>query len=289
MPTPHALSRVWYTFWRLLLRRSSARRLAKVLGFRAPMLDKHRDLPPAATPAPEPDNTWNLLSPVLEDAARAFHAEHKRPAVLVLDGMDLVAKSSPAFFTTIQRFAKRCADNGWLFCVFTFSDDAAPLFADSSKSRAKTPIEIGDITDEEAVKYLTNTFSSLDAKRAGDLVQYVTGGRFALLNVHGNALAEDGKVSVDDIRKPLDRRTADVLKHDVGISATSPLFKELLAAGRAGADVSRAHDLAPKPLVKMLLREDIVAHHPNHTYTFNNCHVELFVRAKVEEEAQSKK
>ena len=55
------------------------------------------------------------------------------------------------------------------------------FIARSSWSRADIPLEVNDISDDNAVKYL----QALDIKEniAKDVVKYLTGGRFSLLNL----------------------------------------------------------------------------------------------------------
>jgi hypothetical protein len=46
----------------------------------------------------EPDATWAAVRDVLLKAAAAFRAKHGRPAVLIIDAADYVAKKRPSFF-----------------------------------------------------------------------------------------------------------------------------------------------------------------------------------------------
>ena len=59
-------------------------------------------------------------------AAARFQEEHKRPAVLVLDNMDIVAQESPKILYILQHNAKIAADKELYKVVFVCSDGVAP-------------------------------------------------------------------------------------------------------------------------------------------------------------------
>ncbi|RHZ81271.1 hypothetical protein Glove_122g7 [Diversispora epigaea] len=115
-------------------------------------------------------------------AANYYMKKYKRPMVLVLDQVDRIAKKDPVFLGILQDFAKDSADGGTLVIVFIASEGLVPQIMKSRRSawsRAITPFEVGDISDEEAVKFLQD--SGIDKKKAEYAVKYLTGGRFTLL------------------------------------------------------------------------------------------------------------
>lgn len=111
---------------------------------------------------------WADIKKALSAAASAFMAKHGRPATLVLDNVDVIAKNDPAFLIDLQRFAKTMADAGNLRVVFVSSDGSAPtlMMAQSEWSRAEHPTEVGDIDDEAACAYLKRTGISADVAGA---------------------------------------------------------------------------------------------------------------------------
>ncbi len=117
----------------------------------------------------------------MKKTARAYKAKHQRPLVLVIDAADRVAQYDPKFFFVLQDFAKDCADKGILRVVFVSPEGVAlPVLESSSAwSRALSPIEEGEISDEDAVKYLESEGVIHDD--AVDAVKNITGGRFSLL------------------------------------------------------------------------------------------------------------
>ena len=185
--------------------------------------------------ASEPHATWQALEPCLVRAAELYASKHGVPPVLVLDGMDLVAKEDPAFFVTMQNFAKKCADMGTLSVMLVFSNGRAlPLLRSSSAfTRAGVICEVGDISDEEARSFLSNMYSVKDVDRVAALVDQIAGGRFPLLIKCG--LSSN---SLDAISRELDIKTRDNLRK-VGVRATEPLFCKLLSSSRIDIDTAR--------------------------------------------------
>ena len=147
----------------------------------------------------EPQATWSALEPCLVKAAARYRAKHGKPAALVLDGMDLVAKKDPGFFLEVQDFAKKCADAGILSVVLVFSDGCAlPLLQSSSAiSRAGVIYEVGDVSDDDASAWLSKEYK-VEALRAAALVDSIAGGRFPLLTMCGTS-----SKSVDAISREL--------------------------------------------------------------------------------------
>ena len=256
--------------------------LANALGFYRPMRWVDRALrffsgeaaqeAPARPAASEPHATWQTLEPFLIKAASLYVARHGVPAVLVLDDMDLVAKDDPAFFLKVQNLAKKCADMKIMRVVLVFSDGRAlPLLQSSSAiTRAGVIVEVGDVSDEEAVGWLVSQYK-VEARRAAEMVDTVAGGRFPLLHLCGAS-----SLPAAAICDGLDART-DVDLHRLGVRPTHALFREMLLAPRIRA--RRAHQLMPEATVHALLSANILSAHPDRTYTFHDRHVERFFRA----------
>jgi len=218
---------------------------------------------------------WPELRGALQLAAARFHAKHARPAVLVIDAADYVAKLDATLFRDLQNFAKVCADAGSLRIVFVSSEGAAlPLMrAASAWSRAlKPPYEVQDIDDALAVDYLVGRGAARSA--AQEAVRTVTGGRFALLlDVAGAARAE----AVAAIANELDVRTSTVLA-TLGLAPTHAFFRALDGGGRVKSDA--ALGLLPAAALAALLAENVIALHADGAYTAHARHVESFLRSR---------
>ena len=256
--------------------------LMRALGYREPfsLLSPFRHLvfkdaketfgPQSALP--QPVASWRALAPLLQRAAERFALRHGRPAVLVLDAMDLVAKKDAIFFLEVQDFAKDCADKGILRIVLVLSDGRALALLQSSSAltRATEPCEVGDIGDGEAVAYLEGL--GVATERAKALVEEVAGGRFPLLQAHGKSARP-----IEDIVQQLHNGTKEALKA-VHVAPIDPLLKLLLEQGSVRS--GDALDLLAEDKVTALLGRNILAAHPDGTYTFHSRHVASFVAAR---------
>ena len=223
----------------------------------------------------EPRATWSPLAKLLKKSAILYKVKHGKAPTLVLDAMDLVAKEDTKFFAQVQDFAKACADGGIMRVVFIFSDgDALPLLLSSSaESRCDTDqvYEVGDISDDDAVKFVVSRYGK-DKQLAKELVETITGGRFTLLQNYGKTTKP-----LDAIREVLDNKTgANMLRANV--SPTHPLFKALVSKP---VKTKLAHEILPEAKVAALLRLNILAVHPDGSYTFNNHHVEAYVKKEL--------
>ena len=130
---------------------------------------------------------------------------------------------------------------------------------------------MGDISDANAVKFVVSRYCK-DEQLAKELVETITGGRFTLLQNYGKTIK-----SLDVIREVLDNKTgADMLRANV--SPTHPLFKALVSKP---VKTKLAHEILPEAKVAALLRLNILAVHPDGSYTFNNRHVEAYVKKEL--------
>lgn len=237
--------------------------LAKVVGYKAHALEV----------APS-------LFDVIEDikaAAIRFCIMRKRPATLVLDNIDIIAKKDPTLLVDLQRFAKDMADAGYLRVVFVSSDGTAPTLmkAQSEWSRAQTPAEVGDIDDKTACAYLVQ--AGISAGTAMLIVDRLTGGRFALLSEYVNAGESMDAAFVDAKAKQLhDELWKDLRKMQV--PHDHPFLKKLAMCkvlnNKDSIDLGFSEDR-----LALLLEANVIAAHPNSTYTFHSRYVERFFEA----------
>ena len=257
--------------------------LARVVGYYTPTyffsgVTKERAVLPIA--GDEPIATWVPVSNLLVKAAVKYKARHGVAPTLVLDAMDLVAKQDPAFFATVQDFAKATADGGLLRVVFVFGDGhALPLLLSSSASTRLVTYEIGDIADEDAIAYLQSRYGETrNAAQTRELVETITGGRFPLLQSYGAS-----STPLAAVRNELCCDTAADL-YLAGVRPTHPLFSALASSAFLYPDA--ALTLMEKPAIDELLRCNILAVHADNTYTFYNRHVEAYIKAQLAPEAQ---
>jgi len=221
----------------------------------------------------EPQATWAALRASLHAAAAAFHAKHGRPAVLVIDAADYVAKQERDFFLRLQDFAKVCADAGSLRIVFVSSEGVAlPLMQSSSAwSRVRMPpYEVQDVEDELAVEYLVSC--GISPAVAAETVRSIAGGRFSLLLSVASAAATE---PIEAIRRKFDIQTHVALQ-DAGVEPANDFFRALVAppSKRVAADEARL--AMPRDKLDALLKANIIALHPDGTFSAHARHVESF-------------
>jgi len=208
--------------------------------------------------------------------------------VLIVDAADYLAKKDPAFFADLQDFAKVCADVGTLRVAFVSSEGTAlPLMqASSAWSRALAPFEVQDIADDEAVAYLVGR--GVGVQWAQEAVRTVTWGRFALLLTVGEAgrnniapgSSPTQRPSVAAIRSMYHAGTDATLK-DLGLSRTHAFFSSLCLSPLKRVTTSAARDELRKAELDALLRANVIAMHPDNTFSFHSRHVESFFQSTI--------
>jgi len=227
----------------------------------------------------EPSATWARASVVIQGAAIKFLHKHNRPAVLIIDSAERLAKKNPAFLANLQDFAKDRTDEGSLRVVFVSSDGSVleQFLRRSAKSRMwKLLFEVGDISDKEAVEFLKR--KGVEQEKAEEAVRDITGGRFELLNDYFRVWWSAGNEST---RQELFKETKKSLRL-AGLSAHHELFRTLVLQKFVRDDPARdlcgdQHD----QILRTLLDKNIIAAHPNLTFTFHSRHVESFFKQEV--------
>ena len=202
--------------------------------------------------------------------------------VLVIDSVDRIAETNPDFLGYLQDSAKEFADGGNLCFVFISSDGSTlPLMMAnrSSWSRADEPYEVGEIPDDQAVEFLMKNGISEDmAKRA---VTNLTGGLFVSLNkfVSSNTRGMTYEHLVEQRDRALRGRLL-VLK----VSPNHALFRQLVKHATIGIDDALGLGME-KDLLDLLLKNNLLAVHPNKTYTFHDRHTAMWFSREVKKTA----
>ncbi|RHZ60327.1 hypothetical protein Glove_355g68 [Diversispora epigaea] len=224
--------------------------------------------------------TWNLLKAQLVNMSYYYEEKYKRPVVLVLDQVDRIAKKDSEFLGILQDFAKDCADNYSLVIIFVASEGLVSrlLQSRSAWSRASISFEVGDIPDEEAVKFLQNF--AIDPKIAERVVKYLTGGRFALLNQFQklnryriNSFEEFKMKLFKQIKKDLDM---------IEFSINHKIFTKLIEVHRI--DISQAKFDIPLNMIHKLIEVNILKENQDYTVSFHSRYVDTFFREQIKPE-----
>jgi energy-coupling factor transporter ATP-binding protein EcfA2 len=226
----------------------------------------------------EPLATFRKFARSLLAAAETYKKTHKRPMVLVIDSADILAKEDPKFLYFLQNFAKDCADRGTLRIVFVSSDGSALplLISQSSWSRAEAPFEIGEISDEDAVKFLCDR--NVPEIIAREAVRCLTGGLFASLNtfVSNN---EKGR-KLEDIINEKNRKVDNSLLK-LKFPPTHELFRYLTIHKRIPSNEARREMNLSEEQIDALVKCNILATHPDETLTLHDRHVAVWLKTFV--------
>jgi len=217
----------------------------------------------------EPLASYRPVRQALLNTATAYKKKHNRPIVLVIDAADRIAKDNPKFFGILQDFAKDCADQGLLRVVFVSSEGVAlPLLQSSSAwSRSLRPIEVGEITDNQAVAYLVKR--GVDENNAQDAVKNITGGRFSMLVEHAGEFQARSNA---EWAEELDRRLSNFLDK-AKFDANSKGFALLLECGVAERMLLPYFSSSQ---IDQLLKANVISLHSNGTCSFQARYIERF-------------
>jgi ABC-type oligopeptide transport system ATPase subunit len=229
-------------------------------------------------PGLEPCETFAILRQPLLDAAVKFKSKHGRPMVLVIDAVDLLAKRDPAFLVILQDFAKLCADLGHLRFVFVSSDGSAlPLMmAQGSWSRAEKPLfEIGEIPDDLAVEYLTSRGVGVDEAKIA--VANLTGGLFVALQDFSTARSKGQTYEQFAEQMDTDLEARLLVSK---IASNHALFLHLVKHQSIRKNEALKLGME-QPQLDQLLKNNVLAAHPNWTYTFHDRHTATWFNSEV--------
>jgi ABC-type dipeptide/oligopeptide/nickel transport system ATPase component len=229
----------------------------------------------------EPKASFLVLRSNLLYSAKVYKEKFKRPAVLVIDSVDILAEKKADFLSLLQDFAKECADRGILRIVFvcTTNSSALPLLMSrSSWSRAQKPAyEVGEIPDDVAMEYLMEEGNNIPKELAKNVVSNLTGGSFTLLSDF-ICNYKERKISFEEMEEIMDQSTEISLKK-MKIDPQSAFFQHLVANQSIKAD--KALNYYSKKQLQLFLRRNILAFHPNETYTFYDRHVAIWFAKNI--------
>ncbi|RIB18133.1 hypothetical protein C2G38_2037153 [Gigaspora rosea] len=223
-------------------------------------------------------SSFNILRMQLRKAAKYYQEKYGRPMVLILDQVDRIAKKDHEFFGMLQDFAKDCADGGYLVIIFIASEGLVPqmMKSRSAWSRAMIPFEVGDISDEDAVKFLQN--SGVDQKNAEVSVKYLAGGRFTLLTELRALNQVNSKNLFEEFKKRLFSQIKMNLRM-VEIPKNHEFFIKLIEVGRI--DIEQAETIIPISMIHKLVEINILKEHQDDTVSFHSRCVETYFKEVI--------
>ncbi|CAH1764317.1 7282_t:CDS:2, partial [Entrophospora sp. SA101] len=142
----------------------------------------------------------------------------------------------------------------------------------SAWSRAIIPLEVGDISDEEAVKLLKD--SGTDQKTAEDAVKYLTGGRFALLTQF-QSLSRYPKILFEEFKEQLFtqvKRDLDMVE----LPENHEFFIKLIEIHRIG--IQQAKTIIPLNMLRKLVKANILKEHQDYTVSFHSHYIDTYFK-----------
>lgn len=206
----------------------------------------------------------------LLSAAITFSDKHKRPVIIIIDSADRLAREQPRFLKKLQELAKTGANMKALTFVFVASDFhiLSVMESHGAYSRAAEPLEIGPISDSDAIAYLTKRYKVISEDEAKQAVTTITGGVFVELQRYGEARAAG--IEYSSILARRDDTVRGAL-HKIGVDSRHPTFQKLCEA-KALMSTPVRQELGDS-VVDSLLASNILSRHADRTVTFHDRHV----------------
>ncbi|CAG8783923.1 20780_t:CDS:2, partial [Gigaspora rosea] len=208
---------------------------------------------------------WESALDAFERAAAVYKKKYKQPPVLVFDNISVLSKSNPKILDQLQENAKESADEKKYIVVFVTSDGSVPkrMLARSAWSRAgKDILEIGDLTENEAIDYLTNKHKVCNDTEAKKLYELI-GGRLATLNY-----AALSKLSYEEIKKAifieLERKfsIAEIDRGQLNHKKAKQILKALLQSNDKEISYRILQEMAEgNTVLDTLLSNNILSYH----------------------------
>ena len=144
-------------------------------------------------------NGIGLVLEVLEKAASQFKVEFGRIPVLIIDGVDLLAKHDEELCLQLITLSKILANTNQLKVILVSSEGSiVPMLEGISATNRGIMYEIGDIKDEDAIYYLMKR--GIGEDKAKKLVKFI-GGRLVYLQTSVALIKKLGWTSQDGIEK----------------------------------------------------------------------------------------
>ena len=157
------------------------------------------------------------------DAAKKIHG---KVPVIVIDGVDLVAKHDGHTLHRLLTHAKVLANNDLLKVALVSSEgNIVPVLNEHSYMTRSIILEIGDISDEQAMEYLLQRGVPVSISK--EVVNYV-GGRLVFLETCVKALAKEDKINQDSMKRIRKIFALQITKQAAVIEKLQPISGEVL-------------------------------------------------------------
>ena len=203
------------------------------------------------------ENTDFLVN-ALRDAARKYKKMYGVAPVLIIDSSDILAKQHASVLQDLLQCAKVCADDLLLTFVFVSSDGSIipAVQEDSSVSARASVYVVGDIEDDEAIRFLID--NGIPKHISTGVVDY-TGGR--LINLHHAIDGYSNGDCVNDVIAKINKKMgiefsaahATIRKHT---PISTSVLKEIEDNG--SITLNSATDDKKAEVVRMLVKANVL-------------------------------
>lgn len=226
---------------------------------------------------------WRRVMQVFNRISEEYKEKHKKPTVIIYDNVSQLIPENSKVLDILQDEAKRSADERTYVAVFVTSEGSVPhrMESRSSWSRAKKPVvEIGDLSEEESIKYLIEKrkIAEVNARKIYELV----GGRIVELKsvaddfLSGQSFQVIKQAILNQTEKKF--QSAQLLPGDKYYEIGKNIIRDLLSSKELRFLEFRKFFSNGEGLNEVL-KNNIFAYHPsNNTVTFQSQSVECYVR-----------
>lgn len=223
----------------------------------------------------------------MQDAAKQFQKKYGRPMVLILDGANYLASDVPEVVKELQYIAAQGAIDKTLRVIFVSeAGSLLPILMEDTKSylwkRAKC-IEIGEISDTEAISYLVK--NGIEQEKAHKIVENITGGLIISLRSYVfERTCSHTTMTFEQILEQADNHLQCLLLSlgsgdKVKRNQMNSIFQNIVENGYIYT--RHAREIMPIELLKKLLEQEILTIHSDDKYTFHNRHVAGWFRRNI--------
>jgi len=226
-------------------------------------------------PGQDDDSRLTRVMDAIETSSSMYMQDTGRPVVLVIDGVDNLPGQMPGALERLQEKAKLWADTNTVKVIFVNNDEETEEILQNNSScwsRLATPINISDMSREDALKFLmmpkfmeSPTAGSVESAMSQEIAEKIVnlvGGRI----VHLISFKRDFVFGIpfDDTAEQLKEREREKFIH---VSRT-PAFWPVIGAIRTAPDksimLSKLIKLSSQDDVSSLARHDIIRYDREH-------------------------
>ncbi|RHZ87735.1 hypothetical protein Glove_30g138 [Diversispora epigaea] len=229
---------------------------------------------------------WKRALGAFKHVAKVYKAKHGVPPIIIYDNISQLAHKNPDILDILQDDAKNNADTRKYIAVFVSSEGMIPkrMECRSSWSRAEPVMEIGDLSKEESIKYLTDVRKVKEAER----LYKIAGGLIVDLkfvadkSIAGLKYEDIKQIMLSKVKKKFE--SAKLLRNQSRHEIGKRVINVLLDSKEIDTDIFR--EFFKDNEFDDVLKENVFAYHPSRgiggTVTFQSQSVVFYVQENAE-------